>query len=33
VATYQATHDIPANGFATQDLLSRIAMDARVKGR
>jgi len=30
---WQKKHALPADGFATQDLLTRIAMDARAKER
>ena len=30
---WQKRHQLPADGFATQDLLTRIAMDARAKGQ
>jgi membrane-bound lytic murein transglycosylase B len=33
IRAWQKKHDLPADGFATQDLLTRIAMDARAKGQ
>ena len=29
---WQKKHDLAADGFATEDLLTRIAMDAKAKG-